>query len=124
MALSLEPCEGLDSLAPDLSPDLLAYRRYLQGQAGPGVATVSPEGLNGLTDPLSRLLAAAVLWRTGQATAASVESAVATASAQGWTRPLLAWLGVQAQWAQQAGDTATAQRLHRRMDLLAPLPAR
>ena len=36
-----------------------------------------------------------------------------------WRRPLLAWLGVQAQRAEQAGATDEAQRLRRRMALAA-----
>jgi len=44
--------------------------------------------------------------------------AVDTASAQGWRRPLLAWLGVQAMRAEKSGDTVEAQRLHRRIDLV------
>ena len=46
-----------------------------------------------------------------------------TASAQGWRRPLLAWLGVQQRLAQQNGQAEEAARLRRRMDLAAPLPA-
>jgi hypothetical protein len=46
--------------------------------------------------------------------------AVETASSQGWRRPLLAWLGVQALRAEQAGDTDEAKRLRRRMDVAGP----
>ena len=45
-----------------------------------------------------------------------------TASAQGWRRPLLAWLGVQAMRATQAGDTAEAQRIQRRINLITEKP--
>ena len=45
--------------------------------------------------------------------------AAETASAQGWRRPLLAWLGVAAQRAEQAGAAEEAQRLRRRMALAA-----
>ncbi len=38
-----------------------------------------------------------------------------TASAQGWRRPLLAWLGVQALRAERAGAMEEAARLRRRM---------
>jgi hypothetical protein len=40
-----------------------------------------------------------------------------TASAQGWRRPLLAWLNVQAQRAEQGGDSEEAARLRRRIAL-------
>jgi hypothetical protein len=45
--------------------------------------------------------------------------ATETASAQGWRRPLLAWLGVQAARAEQAGAAEEAQRIRRRMALAA-----
>ena len=44
--------------------------------------------------------------------------AVDTASAQGWQRPLLAWLGLQESWAQQAGHTALAEQARRRLVLV------
>jgi hypothetical protein len=43
---------------------------------------------------------------------------VDTASAQGWRRPLLAWLGLQQQRAQQAGDAEAVARLARRIALV------
>ena len=46
--------------------------------------------------------------------------AIDTASAQGWRRPLLMWLGVAQQRAQAAGNAAEAARLQRRIDLVAP----
>lgn len=76
-----------------------------------------------VADPLSRLVAASALVRAGQGSPEVVAMAVDTASAQGWTRPLLAWLGWSAQRAEAAGQTTEAQRLRRRMALLAPPPA-
>ena len=46
--------------------------------------------------------------------------AVDTASAQGWRRPLIAWLTVQADQAQAAGDAGTAARARRRLAVIAP----
>ena len=66
----------------------------------------------------SCLVAAAVLLRQGRATPAVVAQAVDTASGQGWRRPLLAWLGVQARWAEQGGQADEAARIRRRMDLV------
>jgi hypothetical protein len=43
---------------------------------------------------------------------------VDTASEQGWRRPLLAWLGVQEKRASDAGDSETAARIRRRIDLI------
>ena len=63
---------------------------------------------------------AGVLLRQGRASPALVARAVDTASEQGWRRPLLAWLGVQARLAEQAGQTGEAARIRRRMDLVGP----
>ncbi len=62
--------------------------------------------------------AAGVLLRRSQASPAVVQAAVDTASQQGWRRPLLAWLGVQRQWAEQGGQPDVAARIRRRMDLV------
>ena len=48
---------------------------------------------------------------------AGIVLAVDTASTQGWRRPLLAWLGVQAQRAEAAGDTAAQAAIERRRKL-------
>nr|WP_315258251.1 hypothetical protein [uncultured Duganella sp.] len=71
-----------------------------------------------IADPLSRLVASGVLLRAGKASPQVLTDAVETASAQGWRRPLLAWLGVQAMRAEQAGDSAEAKRIKRRIDLV------
>ena len=53
---------------------------------------------------------------------ATIELASDTASAQGWRRPLLAWLKVQALRAQQGGDAAALQALQRRIALVEGTP--
>ncbi|MBU7572754.1 MAG: hypothetical protein KAF64_05330 [Hydrogenophaga sp.] len=130
-ALVFEPCTGFEALAPDAAPAEQAYARYLAGNAQPADATLLPEAqrallgggspeaaLAGVKDPLSRLVAAGVLLRSGRATPAVLTQAVDTASAQGWRRPLGAWLGLQLQRAQAAGATEEAARLQRRIDLV------
>ena len=74
--------------------------------------------LQAVDDPLSRLIAAALLFRAGLADPATIALAADTASAQGWRRPLLAWLEVQAQLAERAGASDEAQRLRRRIALV------
>jgi hypothetical protein len=74
--------------------------------------------LQAVADPLARLVAAGVLLQTGRADPGVIRLAIDTASAQGWRRPLLAWLGVQALRADAAGDSADAQRIRRRMALV------
>lgn len=132
-SLVLEECAGFEKLRQDAAAPERAYADYLAGRAQPqdaallpaqhrGVAQASANGagqaLADIGDPLSRLIAAGVLLRTGKADPKVIATAVDTASAQGWRRPLLAWLGVQALRAEQAGDKAEAQRLRRRMDLV------
>jgi hypothetical protein len=73
-----------------------------------------------VADPVTRLVAAGAALRRGQASPGVVQLAVDTASAQGWSRPLLAWLGVQQQAARAAGDAAQVERLQRRIDTVAP----
>jgi hypothetical protein len=71
--------------------------------------------LKEIKDPLSQLVAAGVLFQTGRATPTTIALATDTASAQGWRRPLLAWLLVQAQRADQAGAGDEAARIRRRI---------
>jgi hypothetical protein len=59
-----------------------------------------------------------VALRKGAVTPAAMEQAAEIASAQGWRRPLLAWLGVLEKRAANARDGETAARLRRRMDLI------
>jgi hypothetical protein len=131
-ALDFAPCAGFDALAPDAAPAEQAYARYLAGTSPASDAALLPEAhralaagaatpdaaIAAMADPLSRLVAAGVLLRREAATPAVIEEAVNTASAQGWRRPLLAWLGVQQQRAQAAGATQEAARIQRRIDLV------
>jgi hypothetical protein len=131
-SLVLEPCEGFERLRADAPAPERAYADYLAGRiAPPDVALLPPQhraaaseaggaaAVKAIEDPLSRLVAAGVLFRTGRATPEVLALAAETASAQGWRRPLLAWLGVQATRAEQAGAVEEAQRLRRRMALAA-----
>lgn len=132
-SLVVEPCAGFDALAQDAAPAEQAYARYLAGTAQAADAALLPEAhralvgnaapdaaLASIQDPLSQLVAAGVLFRSGRATPGVIARAVDTASARGWRRPLLAWLQVQRQRARTAGDTEAAARLQRRIELVAP----
>jgi hypothetical protein len=134
-SLVLEPCAGFDLLRADASAADLAYADYLAGRAtaqnvallpaaqqrlASAAPTAQGSVMQAMDEPLSRLVGAGVLMRTGQASPAALAQAVETASAQGWRRPLLAWLGVQVLRAEQAGDMDEAKRLRRRMDVAAP----
>jgi hypothetical protein len=130
-SLVLEPCVGFDALRSDAPAAERTYADYLAGKAVPqdaallppahrAVASASGDGnaAKAISDPLSRLVAAGVLFETGRASPDVLQMAVDTASAQGWRRPLLAWLGAQARRAEQAGAQDEAQRLRRRMALV------
>jgi hypothetical protein len=80
-------------------------------------AVVAGGTLAGVQDPLARLVAAGALMKAGKIAPADIANAVDTASSQGWRRPLLAWLGVQEQRAQAAGDSAAVQQIRRRIAL-------
>ncbi len=128
-SLVFEPCVGFEKLRVDAAPAERAYADYLSAKLQPndlaqlppqqrGVAASGETALKAIDDPLSRLVAAGVLFQSGRASPALVQMAVDTASAQGWRRPLLAWLGVQASLAEKAGDGEQAARVRRRMDLV------
>jgi hypothetical protein len=131
-SLVMEPCAGFDALRADAPPAEQAYADYLAGRLAPGEAELLPPqhrsiarasagvaDLQAIADPLSRLVAAGVLFRSGRADPAVLTVAGDTASAQGWRRPLLAWLGVQLRRAEAAGATQEADLLRRRLALAA-----
>ena len=107
-ALEFDDCPGFERLRAEAAREELAYRDYLDGKGS----------FKSGEEPLSRLVAAAVDVKRGSVTPAQITQAVDTASAQGWRRPLLAWLGVQLKRAEAAGDGEAAARIRRRMDLV------
>jgi len=134
-SLVLEPCAGFEALRADAPPAERAYADYLAARVlPPDVALLPPAhravaagqgdaaAVKAIADPFARLVAAGVLLQSGRASPEVLQLAVDTAAAQGWRRPLLAWLGVQARRAEQAGAVDEAQRLRRRMALVAGQP--
>ena len=132
-SLVFEPCSGFEALSADATAAEKAYARYLAGEAtandlallpatqreaaqSTGANAAAP--LSAITDPLSRLVAAGVQLRTGRATPGTVALAVETASVQGWRRPLLAWLVLERERAQAAGDTVAAAAVQRRIAIV------
>ena len=128
-----EECAGYQQLRQDAAPPERAYAQYLAGETTD--AALLPEqhrplanasgndaqaaaAVLAIKDPLAALVAAGVLLRAGHASPAVLDFAVDTASNQGWRRPVLAWLGVQAQRAKQAGATTEWQRLQRRIAIV------
>lgn len=132
-SLAFDGCPGFDALRADAPAAERAYADYLAGTLAPADAALLPAqhrtvavasgdaagaALAAVGDPLARLVAAGVMLRTGRASPAVQVQAVDTASAQGWRRPLMAWLTLQAQRAEQAGALDEAARLRRRLALV------
>ena len=134
-SLDIGPCEGFEKIRADATAAQRAYADYLAGRVQPSEVALLPEpyrtlaagnvsgdaataALKSVDDPLSRLVATGVLFQSGRANPATIALAADTASAQGWRRPLLAWLGVQLALAQKTGDQTVAEQLRRRIALV------
>lgn len=133
-SLDYAPCAGFERWRAEAPPAEIAYGDLLAGTGldreriallppqhqavAAAVAAKTPLPIASIEDPQSRLIAAALLFRAGLADPATLNLAADTASAQGWRRPLLAWLGVLAQRAERAGAADEAQRLRRRIELV------
>jgi hypothetical protein len=138
-ALDFGPCPRFEALRADAAAADRAYADHIAGRALTREAiallppshqaaanarataagsAVPPTATQAIEDPLSRLIALALLFRAGQASPALMAQAADTASAEGWRRPLLAWLKVQALHAEKAGDAAARAALQRRIALV------
>ncbi len=131
-SLVFEPCERFEALRADAPAAERAYADHLaarplarddiarlpaaQQAAAGGEASLA--SVQSIEDPQARLIAVAVLFQAGKASPPMIDIATETASSQGWRRPLLAWLKVQAMRAEKAGDAAETQRLQRRIALV------
>jgi len=127
-SLEFDDCPGYRRYAADAGAPERAYAAYLTGNWEGLNATALPspqqsvlargsEALFSIGDPLSRLVAAGALARAGRISPAGIGAALDAASANGWRRPLLAWLGVELIRAEAARDEEAVARLRRRMDL-------
>ena len=134
-SLEFDDCPGYQALVQDAGPAERAYAELLAGrwtQVDSALlpkqyhklltAPEDPTTLQGIEDPTSRLIAAGLLFRFGKLTPEGISVATETASAEGWRRPLLAWLGVQAQRAKAAGDTEAEARIQRRIKAVTAAP--
>jgi hypothetical protein len=135
-SLVFEPCDGFERLRRDAAAPERAYADHLAARAltrddierlpppqrAAAAAVAGADATLGsvqaIDDPLSRLIAVAVLFQAGKASPEMIALAADTASGQGWRRPLLAWLNVQALRAERAGAADEAQRLRRRIELV------
>ena len=134
-SLDFTPCEGFEKLRSEATGAQRAYADYLANRLQPADAALlrdqhsafvaggisgdaATSALRAIDDPLARLVAAGVLFQGGRANPAAIALAVDTASAEGWRRPLLAWLGVQLALAEKAGDRMVTEQLRRRIALV------
>lgn len=145
-SLVLTPCADYQALAADAPLEEQAYASFITGkwastdaerlpppyrglvrqtqaQAKQGDASAlatppSHDHLHQIQDPLARLIAAGSLQQRAPLNNTDIDLAVDTASAQGWRRPLLAWLGLQLKQQQTAGGVEAAAKIQRRIDLV------
>ena len=138
-SLSDDACAEFEALRSYVTAEERAYAQFLAGHwqdlraqdlpepyrgivTGGGEASLNRE-IGRIEDPVSRLVAAGALFRAGRLSPVGVATAIDTASAQGYRRPLLAYLNVQAKLAEQAGDSAALETIRRRIELVSqPLP--
>ncbi|MFN3593330.1 MAG: hypothetical protein ACK4TK_01435 [Thiobacillaceae bacterium] len=133
-ALETGPCTAFERLATHAGEEDQAYARFLTGDWQGLDANRLPTHYRGLLAaredatrlraleeikaPLPRAIAAGALFRAGGAAPEVIALATRTASDQGWRRPLLAWLEVQAKRAEAAGDQAGLELIRRRIELV------
>lgn len=133
-ALDFELCAEFESMRDLATAGDRAYADFLSGDWRSLDADALPERYRALAraaeagaqhravaaieDPLSRLVASGALFRGGRLAPEGVAAAAETASGQGYRRPLLAYLEVQAQLAEQGGDTMALETIRRRIELV------
>lgn len=133
-SLDFAACDGFERWRADAPAAERAYADHLAGMTldreriallppaqravAAAIAEKATVKVQAIEDPQSRLIASALLLRARLADPATLTLAADTASAQGWRRPLLAWLEALAYRAEQAGAADEAQRLRRRIELV------
>ena len=132
-SLEFDDCPAFVALYPDAAAQSRAYAAYIAGRwegldanllPAQHRAVIAGGPLSALEDPLARLVAAGASLRAGKLAPQAIPAAVEAASLNGWRRPLLAWLGVQAKRAEAAGDAEALEQVRRRMDLVSGTPGR
>jgi hypothetical protein len=107
-SLEFDDCPGFEKLRADASAEELAYSDFISGKS----ERAAGEGA------LSKLVAYGVKFRKGTINPQEISAAIDVSSAQGWRRPLLAWLGVDEKRAEAAGDRGALERIRRRIELV------
>jgi hypothetical protein len=119
-------CPAFAPLAADAGDAERAYAAYLAGEnftadllpASQRQAWTGGQSsdLAAIADPLSRLVAAGVLWRHGRLADEGYALATETAAAQGWRRALLAWLAADRERLLAKGEVSSAAFRQRRIE--------
>jgi hypothetical protein len=107
-SLEFDECSGFEALRADAGAEEIAYAEFLAGRSTRAASE----------EPASRLVAAAVRLKTGTIRPEEISGAIDAASSQGWRRPLLAWLSLQAKRAEEGGDQAALVRIRRRIEFI------
>lgn len=107
--LDFGACGPFEAMRADAGPEELAYADYLYGSGRRRAAPA--EG-----DALGQLVDAGVRLRRGELAPEGIARAAAVASAEGWRRPLAAWLALQKKRAEESGDGEAAAHLGRRLE--------
>jgi len=144
-ALLWENCPAYQALSQDAPAAEAAYARYLAahplphdmphlgaaqrrlaaallptntGSTGAAQQTAALAAVQAIDQPLPRLVAASAALRAGLGSPTLLQLGVDTASTQGWSRALMAWLLLQERTCMQAGDASCVQTAQRRLDVL------
>jgi hypothetical protein len=130
-SLVFNGCPGFAAIARDATPVQRAYAAYLDGRwqeldarllPAQHAAVVRGGKISQIKEPLARLVAAGAAFKAQRLAPDGISEAVDAASAQGWRRPLLAWLGVEERRAEAAGDTVRLEQVRRRIALASTEP--
>jgi hypothetical protein len=125
-SLVFDGCPGFAALADGATPAQRAYAAYLDGRWQEVKPELLPEQhaavvrggrVADVKDPLAHLVAAGSAFKAQRLPPDQIGVAIDAASAQGWRRPLLTWLGVAEKRAQASGDNAELERIRRRIAL-------
>lgn len=133
-ALDFDLCADFESMRAYATAEDRVYADFLSGDwaaldagalparyralARAGEAGAQNRAVAAIGDPLSRLVASGALFRGGRLAPEGVAAAAETASGQGYRRPLLAYLEVQAQLAEQGGDALALAAIRQRIELV------
>lgn len=125
-SLVFDGCPGFAPLADGATPAQRAYAAYIDGRWQDARPELLPEQhaavvrggpVAAVKDPMARLVAAGAAFKAQRLPPEGISAAIDAASAQGWRRPLLTWLGVAEKRAQAVGKAAEVEQIRRRIAL-------